>query len=72
MKKRDRSRLISVEISHEAKKVYDKQPHKGEYVSDAIIAKEQSGASLEQRIRDIEARLEKVERMIEGMKGDKK
>jgi hypothetical protein len=36
MKERDRSRLISVEISHEAKKIYDRQPHKGEFVSEAI------------------------------------
>ena len=61
MKKRDRSRLISVEISHEAKTVYDKQPHKGEYVSDAIIAKAQSGASLEARVSKLEKRVEKLE-----------
>ena len=62
MKKRDRSRLISVEISHEAKKVYDKQPHKGEYVSDAIIAKAQnSSEELETRVSKLEKRVEKLE-----------
>jgi hypothetical protein len=62
MKKRDRSRLISVEISHEAKTVYDKQPHKGEYVSDAIIAKAQNSSG------EIEARVEKLEKEVEGIK----
>jgi hypothetical protein len=59
---------ISIKLRHEAKVIYDRLPKKGkgEYVSDAIIAKAQNSASLEQHIRDMEARLEKVERIIEG------
>jgi polyhydroxyalkanoate synthesis regulator phasin len=62
MKQRDRSRLISVEISHEAKTIYDKQPHKGEFVSEAITKHAQdSGAGLETRVEKLEKRVEKLE-----------
>jgi hypothetical protein len=44
---RDRSRLISVEVSEQAKKIYDTKQHKGEFVSDAIIEKAAKEASQE-------------------------
>jgi hypothetical protein len=67
--KRD-SRHIT--LKPEALKIYDQWKADGEAskVSDAIIAKAQNSASLEQRIRDMEVRLEKVERIIEGRDGE--
>jgi len=63
---RDRSKLISIEISDKAKKIYDKQQHKGEFVSDAIIEKadREQGNSLEDRVRVLEAEVKELrERM---------
>ena len=54
---------INPTVTKEAEGIYDALPHhkRGEYVSDAIIAKEQSGASLEARVSKLEKRVEKLE-----------
>jgi len=55
---------ISIKLRHEAKVIYDSLPKKGkgEYVSDAIIAKAQNSSG------EIEARVEKLEKEVEGIK----
>lgn len=64
---RDRSRLISIEISDKAKKIYDGQPHKGEFVSDAIVEKHSrdSGTDLSAQVQELRERIERLERKEE-------
>jgi hypothetical protein len=65
---RDRSKLISIEISDMAKKIYDQQPHKGEFVSEAIIEKHNKGAVVtRQEFEELE---KKVNSIINRMGGE--
>jgi hypothetical protein len=65
---RDRSRLISVEISEQAKKIYDQQPHKGEFVSDAIIEKHGRSESLEAKVKDLESKVKFLMEKLEEVR----
>ena len=58
---RDRSRLISVEISKQAKAIYDGQPHKGEFVSDAIVEKHSHGTVTRAEYEELERRVKELE-----------
>jgi hypothetical protein len=77
---RDRSKLISIEISDKAKKIYDDLPHKGEFVSDAIIekwAKEHGEVFTPEQIEAIKGlieadiRLEDIEWRLKELEGKK-
>jgi polyhydroxyalkanoate synthesis regulator phasin len=54
---------INPTVTKEAESIYNAIPHhkRGEYVSDAIIAKAQNSASLEARVSKLEKRVEKLE-----------
>jgi len=63
---------ISIKLRHEAKQVYDNLPAKGkgEWVSDAIITKhaQDSGAGLEEQIRELRSRVERLGKTVERLK----
>ena len=54
---------INPTVTKEAESIYNALPHhkRGEYVSDAIIAKAQNSVSLEARVSKLEKRVEKLE-----------
>ena len=54
---------INPTVTKEAESIYNAIPHhkRGEYGSDAIIAKAQNSASLEARVSKLEKRVEKLE-----------
>ena len=61
----------TITLTQPALKVYDSWPHmeKSKRVSEAIIS-HGTDASLEQRITDMEARLERLERINKKLKGE--
>ena len=63
---RDRSKLISIEISDKAKRIYDTVQHKGEFVSDAIVEKhsKDTGTDTQTQLDDHERRLKDLEKRI--------
>jgi ketol-acid reductoisomerase len=63
---RDRSKVINVEISEQAKKIYDQQPHKGEFVSEAII--EKSGNAITLTDADKGWVRQEIEKIVKEMK----